>query len=127
MFGGTEARRRGKDRGQAAIEYLGFLPLLLLLAVAGVQLGLAAYTAQQAGTAARAAARAAADDNDRSAPQQAGRAAMSDWLANDHRTRIVNEPSSGDEAEATVRVHIPSVVPGWDFGDVVKSATMPVG
>jgi hypothetical protein len=50
MSGGTEARRRGKDRGQVAIEYLGFLPILLLLAVAGVQLGLAAYTAQQAGT-----------------------------------------------------------------------------
>ncbi|MET7714764.1 TadE/TadG family type IV pilus assembly protein [Streptomyces sp. NPDC005407] len=126
MFGGTEARRRDKDRGQVAIEYLGFLPILLLLAVAGAQLGLAAYTAQQAGTAARAAARAAADDNARSTPQQAGRAAMSDWLANDRRTHI--DPALfGDEAEATVRVHIPSVVPGWDFGDVVKSATMPVG
>jgi hypothetical protein len=68
----------------------------------------------------------AADDNARSTPQQAGRAAMSDWLANDRRTHI--DPARiGDEAEVTVRVHIPSVVPGWDFGDVVKSATMPVG
>ncbi len=43
-----------RDRGQVAIEYLGFIPILLLVALAAVQLGLVAYTAQQAGTAARA-------------------------------------------------------------------------
>ncbi|NEC52522.1 septum formation initiator, partial [Actinospica acidiphila] len=37
-----------RDRGQVAIEYLGFLPVLLIVAMAAVQLGLIAYTAQQA-------------------------------------------------------------------------------
>ncbi|MYX55476.1 septum formation initiator, partial [Streptomyces sp. SID8382] len=47
----------GRDRGSASIEFLGFLPILILVALAAVQLGIAAYAAQQAGTAARAAAR----------------------------------------------------------------------
>lgn len=49
MFHGLRAR----DRGQVAIEYLGFIPVLLLVTLAAVQLGLVAYTAEQAGTAAR--------------------------------------------------------------------------
>lgn len=58
---GTPYRRgaRAGDRGQVAIEYLGFLPILVLVGMAAVQLGLIAYTAQQAGTAARAGARSA--------------------------------------------------------------------
>ena len=43
--------------GSNAIEYLGFLPVLILVGMAAVQLGLIAYTAQQAGTGARAGAR----------------------------------------------------------------------
>jgi hypothetical protein len=85
---------------------------------------LAAYAAQQAGTAARTAARTAAYDNARLAPKQAGKEAISDWLANDSRTRIDIHPSP-DQVEAEVRVHIPSAIPGWDFGVVVKTATMP--
>ncbi|MYW29171.1 pilus assembly protein, partial [Streptomyces sp. SID2119] len=49
-------RGGGRDRGQVALEYLGFLPLLLLVAMGALQLGLAAYAANQAGTAARAGA-----------------------------------------------------------------------
>ncbi|MFC8014093.1 TadE family protein, partial [Streptomyces cinereoruber] len=55
---------RARDRGQAAVEYLGFLPILLLVGLAGLQLGIAAYAAQQAGTAARASARAASSDDE---------------------------------------------------------------
>ena len=55
-------RGHGRDRGQASIEFLGFLPILLLVALAVVQLGLAAYAVQQAGTGARAAARTASMD-----------------------------------------------------------------
>ena len=54
--------RKNRDRGQVALEYLGFVPLLILVALAGIQLGLIAYAAQQAGTAARAGARAASLD-----------------------------------------------------------------
>ena len=61
--GGREARR---DRGQVALEYLG-LPARPAprRRWPGVQLGLVAYAAQQAGTAARAAARTAACDGRR--------------------------------------------------------------
>ncbi|MEU9704632.1 TadE/TadG family type IV pilus assembly protein [Streptomyces sp. NPDC047981] len=110
-----------RDRGQAAVEYLGFLPVLLLVALAGIQLGIAAYAAQQAGTGARAAARAAGHDEATVAPETAGRSAMSDWLTAD-----VGVSEGGGEAIATVTVDIPSVVPFWDFGNITKSATMPV-
>ncbi|MFF8839759.1 TadE/TadG family type IV pilus assembly protein [Streptomyces sp. NPDC015130] len=114
-------RRRTRDRGQTAIEYLGFLPVLLIVGLAGLQLGIVAYAAQQAGTGARAAARAAgADDEDVSAnPEAVGYAAMSGWIAS---RATVDE----DGGVATVRVTIPSVVPFWSFEPVEKTATMPV-
>ncbi|MFE7410051.1 TadE/TadG family type IV pilus assembly protein [Streptomyces laurentii] len=121
----TRPRRRvrgARDRGQVAIEYLGFLPILLLVGLAGIQVGVIAYAAQQAGTGARAAARAAsADDPDHVLPdpEAAGKTAMSDWVA---RRSEVSE-SGG---VATVTVHIPSLVPFWDFDDVRRTATMPV-
>ncbi|MFE0648827.1 TadE/TadG family type IV pilus assembly protein [Streptomyces sp. NPDC059534] len=109
-----------RDRGQAAIEYLGFLPILLLVGLAGFQLGVAAYAAQQAGTAARAAARAASSDTeDGPDPETVGRAAA-DWATS------VSVTEGGGEAVATVTVRIPSVVPFWSFGDVTKTATMPL-
>ncbi|MEU9856733.1 TadE/TadG family type IV pilus assembly protein [Streptomyces sp. NPDC047974] len=110
-----------RDRGQAAIEYLGFLPVLLLVGLAGLQLGLAAYAAQQAGTAARAAARAATSDaEDAPSPEAAAAAAVSGWLD------LGVEGGGGDgEFTATVRVEIPRVVPFWSFDPVEKSATMP--
>ncbi|MFF1507474.1 TadE/TadG family type IV pilus assembly protein [Streptomyces sp. NPDC058326] len=115
-------RTRSRDRGQAAIEYLGFLPILLLVGLAGLQLGVAAYAAQQAGSAARAAARAASMADEENAPDAdaAGRAAA-DWATG------VSVDRTGDAAVATVTVRIPSVVPFWDgFGTVEKTATMPM-
>ncbi|MGW0625650.1 TadE/TadG family type IV pilus assembly protein [Streptomyces sp. NPDC002758] len=112
--------RDRRESGQVALEYLGFIPILVLLALAGVQLGLIAYTAQQAGTAARAGARAASLQ----LSAEAGcRAAVSGWLADG-----TSCPSAygSDEVTVDATVHIPSVVPGWDFGDAHKSATMPL-
>ncbi|MFE1234387.1 TadE/TadG family type IV pilus assembly protein [Streptomyces sp. NPDC058745] len=121
--GGPTRTGRRRDRGQVAIEYLGFLPVLLLVALAGIQLGLAAYAAQQAGTGARAAARAATQDDSTLDPETAGRSAMSGWIAD--RSRVSVDPGT-TEAVASVTVRIPSVVPFWTFGDVRKSATMPL-
>ncbi|MEU9121341.1 TadE family protein [Streptomyces sp. NPDC048506] len=117
-------RGRGDDRGQASIEFLGFLPILLVVALAVVQLGLAAYTVQQAGTAARAAARTASMDRaDRETdPQTAGREAISGWVA-ERATIVVG--GGGDTVRATARVRIPSLIPGVDFGSASRSATMP--
>ncbi|MFV0133923.1 TadE/TadG family type IV pilus assembly protein [Streptomyces sp. HMX87] len=111
---------RSRDRGQAAIEYLGFLPVLVLVALAAVQLGLVAYTAQQAGTAARAGARSASLDE---SAQAACAAAVSGWLADG---TDCPEAYGGDEVTVTASVDIPSVVPGWDFGDATRTATMPL-
>jgi Flp pilus assembly protein TadG len=115
----TRARKH-RDRGQVAIEYIGFLPILLLVALAAVQLGLIAYTAQQAGTAARTGARSASLEG----PYEADcRAAVSSWLADQ-----TSCPASfgADEVTVTATVQIPSLVPGWDFDPAVKTATMPL-
>ncbi|WP_435838749.1 TadE/TadG family type IV pilus assembly protein [Streptomyces antimycoticus] len=117
------AAGRGRERGSASIEFLGFLPILILVALAAVQLGIAAYAAQQAGTAARAAARTASLDEPRTSPQAAGEAAISGWLADG--TGISGGGCGGGEAQATATVEIPSVIPGFDFGSAEKSATMP--
>ncbi|GAA2243889.1 MULTISPECIES: TadE/TadG family type IV pilus assembly protein [Streptomyces] len=111
--------RKGRDRGQVAIEYIGFLPILLIVALAAVQLGLIAYTAQQAGTAARTGARSASLGG----PTEADcRAAVSSWLADGTSC----PPSFGaDEVTVTATVQIPSLVPGWKFDPAVKTATMP--
>lgn len=114
------ARRVRRDRGQVALEYLGFLPVLIIVAMAAVQLGLVAYTAQQAGTAARAGARSASLDR---GAQGACTAAVSSWLADG---TDCGEAEGGDEVTVTATVEIPSIVPGWDFGPARRTATMPV-
>ncbi|MGD3107912.1 TadE family protein [Streptomyces sp. YGL11-2] len=118
------ARSRGRDRGSASIEFLGVLPILLVLALAVIQLGLAAYAVQQAGTAARAAARTASMDRaDREAdPQDAGRAALTGWVAD---RASITVGGSGDTVQATATVQIPSIIPGTDFGSARRTATMP--
>ncbi|MGC2999403.1 TadE/TadG family type IV pilus assembly protein [Streptomyces sp. G35A] len=117
---GTRRPARRRDRGQVAIEYLGFLPILLLVAMAAVQLGLIAYTAQQAGTAARAGARSASLDQGHG---QACTAAVSDWLADGTDCAAA---AGGDEVTVTATIDIPSIVPGWDFDPARKTATMPL-
>ena len=112
--------RHVRDRGQVALEYLGFIPILVLVAMAAVQIGLIAYTAQQAGTAARAGARAASL---RESAQQACRNAVSGWLA-DGTSCVPAE--GGDEVTVTATVRIPSIVPGWHFDPATKIATMPI-
>ncbi|MFJ4643470.1 TadE/TadG family type IV pilus assembly protein [Streptomyces bobili] len=118
---GGAGGRRGRDRGQVALEYLGFLPILLLVALAAVQLGLIAYVAQQAGTAARAGARSASLDE---GAQGACQSAVSSWLADG--TSCASE-DLGEEVRITSAITIPSVIPGiGDFGKAHRTAVMPV-
>lgn len=120
---GRTETARGSDRGSTAIEYLGFLPVLILIGLAGIQLGLVAYTAQQAGTGARAAARTASQDGLRGSYERVGKASMTGWVA--QRSRIA-APTGGDSVTVKVTVDIPDVLLGL-LGDrtVEKSATMP--
>ncbi|MCL7428497.1 TadE/TadG family type IV pilus assembly protein [Streptomyces sp. YS415] len=113
-------RASTRDRGQVALEYLGFIPVLILVAMAAVQIGLIAYTAQQAGTAARAGARSASLEGPFAQDCQA---AVSGWLADG---TTCASAGGGDEVRVTATVGIPSIVPGWDFGGATKSATMPL-
>ncbi|MBV9023767.1 MAG: pilus assembly protein [Streptomycetaceae bacterium] len=113
------------DRGQAAVEFLGYLPILLLVALVGIQLGLVAYVGSQAGTAARAAARSEAKHDPMISGDTAGLDSVSDWLRQD--TTITFPPhNDASEVTASVTIKVPSVVPGIDFFDpVTRSATMP--
>jgi Flp pilus assembly protein TadG len=63
-----------------AIEYIGLLPVLILIGLCAIQLGLAVYAVQQAGTAARAAARVASLAHTNVSYQTAGHDAISGFL-----------------------------------------------
>lgn len=99
------------------------LPFLLLIALAGIQLGLVAYCGQQAGTAARTAARTAAQPAPHPDAGDAGESAVSGWVDVD-----IAFPGTDDgrKVTASATVRIPSVLPGVSFFDpVTRSATMP--
>lgn len=99
------------------------LPLLLLVAVAAIQLGIAGYAVQQAGTGARAAARVASQEDIADAYAASGRGAMSNWTAGRSSFTL---GGGGEEVEVTTTVTIPSLIPGIaDFGEASRSATMP--
>jgi Flp pilus assembly protein TadG len=111
-------RRCRRDTGQVAVEYLGFVPVLLLVGLAGFQIGAVAYAAEQAGTAARAGARAASLEQ---SAQEACAQAVSGGL-----TVTCASAPGGDSVTVTARVSIPSIVPGWHFDPAEKTATMPL-
>jgi hypothetical protein len=112
-------RRARDDRGVSMLEFAGFLPVLLLVGLAAIQLGLVGYAANQAGSGARAAARVASQGE---AGEAAGYAAMSDWLD----ANVSAPEGGGDTTTATVTVQVPLLIPfvgeGWQ---VEKKATMP--
>ncbi|WP_330307002.1 MULTISPECIES: TadE/TadG family type IV pilus assembly protein [unclassified Streptomyces] len=109
--------RRLDDRGVSILEFAGFLPILLVIGMAAIQLGLVGYGINQAGSGARAAARVASQGGDGAA---AGQAAVSGWL-----DPAVSAPEGADVTTATVTVTVPSVIPLFDAVTVVRHATMP--
>jgi Flp pilus assembly protein TadG len=120
---GGRGRAEG-ERGASSLELAGMLPLLLLVGMVTIQLGVAGYAVQQAGTGARAAARIAGQNDIGDQYETSGRAAMSDWTASRSSFRLGGD--ADDEVTVTTTVTIPSVVPGIDdFGKATRSATMP--
>lgn len=120
--GRTERGRRvvdrfRDDRGVSILEFTGFLPILLLIGMATIQLGLIGYGANQAGSGARAAARVASQGGDGAA---AGQAAVSGWLAPQ-----VAPARGADLTTATVTVHVPGLIPLFGGYDLTRTATMP--
>ncbi|MCF3964650.1 TadE/TadG family type IV pilus assembly protein, partial [Streptomyces fuscigenes] len=113
-----------RDRGQAALEYAGVVAVLLFVAVAALQLGIAGYAVQQAGTGARAAARTATyRETEGDDYQAAGHAAISGWLSGG--TEFSESGATGTGLTVTARVHIPAIVPLLDLGYATRSVTMP--
>ncbi|WSU46589.1 pilus assembly protein [Streptomyces sp. NBC_01089] len=120
--GAPETRRhpRHDDRGTAILEFTGMLPLLLFIGMAAIQLGIVGYTANQAGTAARAAARTEALDAGTGAA--AGQDAVSGWLQGNTHVEV----GGGDTVRATATITVPSVLPGIHlFGPVHRTVAMP--
>lgn len=116
---GTALRRRLRDdRGVSLLEFAGFLPILLVVGMAAIQLGLIGYGVNQAGSAARAAARA--ESLQSGSGNAAGTAAVSGWLSPQ-----VNAGGGGGITTATVTLTVPSVIPLFADVDVKREATMP--
>ncbi|MCT2592013.1 pilus assembly protein [Streptomyces sp. N2-109] len=117
------ARRRDLQRGASSIEFAGMLPLLLIVALGAIQLGVAGYAVQQAGTGARAAARTASHEDLAGQCASSGQAAMSGWTAN-RSSFSCNR--SDEEVTVTTTVSVPSIIPGIDsLGSATRTVTMP--
>jgi Flp pilus assembly protein TadG len=116
--------RTRDDQGSSILEFTGFLPLLLFVGMATIQLGIVGYSVQQAATGARAAARS--ESLESGTGTGAGEAAMSGWVSD--RTGFANSGCPDEDADVTVTatVGIASVVPFvGGFGEVDRTVTMP--
>ncbi|MFE5624672.1 TadE/TadG family type IV pilus assembly protein [Streptomyces virginiae] len=112
------SRRIRSDRGQVALEYIGFVPILLFVALCAIQLGWVAYVHEQADTAARTAARVEAQHRGRG--EAAGVAAVREGLG---ARVVVSRTADAVTAVATIRVN--SIIPGLDPDDATATAVMP--
>lgn len=95
--------RQRSDEGQASVEFVALLPLVAAIAALLWQAAVAGQAVWLAGTAARAAARAAAVGGD---PADAARSVLPPSL---HRGLAAEADADG---VVSVRVRIPSIA-GW--------------
>ncbi len=87
--------RLRSERGQATLELLGLLPLLLAVSLAGAQLLAVGYSSVLAGNAAEAGALALAGGGD---PRAGARAALPGWSRAQARVSV-----SGGEVRVRLR------------------------
>lgn len=102
--GGRALLRLASGSGQASVEMVAVLPLVLLVGVAVWQVVLAGHTLWTCANAARVAARAEAVGDD---PERAARTALPDGL---ERGMDVRQDGSG---RVEVRVQVPFVLHRW--------------
>lgn len=120
-IGRRRDRRRDRDRGQTAIEFVGVTPLIILMLIALWQCALFGYTFILAGNAADVAARAGNGSQWRPAEacQEAGREDLpSAWQgkARFHCNEGYNPGLYRVEVDLTVPVLVPGVL---DWGPTV--------
>ena len=101
--------------GQASVEFVAVLPLILLLAGLAWQVVMAGHATWAAGAAAGVAARAHAVGQDAAG---AARAKLPADLRAGMRVR------TRDDGSVEVAVRIPSVVPGLELGHASATASM---
>lgn len=109
--------RHRRERGSAALEVAGLLPLILMTAVIVLQMGVVGWTLVATGQAARDASRAATLGED---PGRAASAALPGILA----VKSLEGGNTGDSERYTVTVKVPSLV-GISLGDVSRTVQMP--
>ncbi|MEV6956599.1 TadE/TadG family type IV pilus assembly protein [Streptomyces sp. NPDC051183] len=100
------------DRGQVAVEFVGTVPLILLLVAAVWECVLIGYAFSLAGNAADEAARAGAVKGHGACVTAAGKYVSPAW------GREVRCKESGDVYTATVTLNIPVLLPGLGFGSI---------
>jgi uncharacterized protein (UPF0333 family) len=121
------ARRGGtqRARGQVTVEFAFLLPLIVLAALAVVQIGLVVRDQLGVAHAAREAARAASVDPDPAAAVRAARRTLPHAVVD-----VGARPGVGDEITVTVRYHsvtnLPLVGALFPDPDLHASATMRV-
>ncbi|WP_328950197.1 pilus assembly protein [Streptomyces sp. NBC_00184] len=119
-IGRRRDRRRDRDRGQTAIEFVGVTPLIILLLIALWQCALFGYTFILAGNAADVAARAGngAQGNQDAACRRAGREDLpSAWQG---KAYFGCDTEAGPLYKARVELDVPVLVPGvLDWGPTV--------
>ncbi|MBT2546308.1 pilus assembly protein [Streptomyces sp. ISL-44] len=103
---------RDRDRGQVAIEFVGTVPLILLLVAAVWECVLIGYAFSLAGNAADEAARAGAVTGDAACAAAAGEHISAAW-----GMKAECGPA-GDIYKATVKLKIPVLYPGLNFGEI---------
>src|SRR4051812_27669083 len=109
------ARNRDQS-GQASVELVAAIPVLLVVTLLVAQLAVAGYALWSAGAAARAGARAAYVDGD---PKAAARSSLPSTL---QEGAIIND---GDGV--SVRVRAPSLVPGIPAVPITGRSELGVG
>lgn len=103
---------RERDRGQVALEFVGMVPLILLLVAAVWECVLIGYAFSLAGNAADEGARAGAVHGDGACRTAAAEHIGGAW------GMTADCGGSGDVYKATVKLRIPVLYPGLNFGEI---------
>jgi Flp pilus assembly protein TadG len=111
------AHDAGGDRGTAVVEFALVLPLILMVALALVQVGLLARDRLLVESAARAGARVAAVEADEGAVRRAAAGAAPGLRSERMSVSVVRGGTRGDPVTVTVGYQDAIVVPfvGWLF------------
>jgi len=114
--------RRDRESGSAAVEFALVLPIVLVMALALVQVGLLARDRLLVEAAARAGARAAAVEADDAAIRAAALAAAPDLDPSVSTVGVARTGTQGDPVTVSVDYDEPIRVPliDWLFGSTVR-------